>query len=123
MTQRRPGRLKPSTASAAYFALLLLSASCTADFARLHPDGLLCKFGSGVYWPSVRPVAASLRGAAAPPRVPAAEQRLLAQRYAVTNWDEYYAANNYVGWVDDNTVPVCTWTGVYCNPSGAIEEL
>lgn len=59
----------------------------------------------------------------APPLAPAAEQRLLSQRYAVTNWDEYYVANNYVGWVDDNTVPVCTWTGVYCNPNGAIEEL
>lgn len=55
--------------------------------------------------------------------VPAAEQRLLSQRWAVTNWDEYYLANNYVGWVDDNTVPVCTWTGVYCSPNGAIEEL
>ena len=36
----------------------------------------------------------------------AAEMRLLAQSYAITNWDAYKAANNISGWVDDNSVPV-----------------
>lgn len=36
----------------------------------------------------------------------AAEMRLLAQSYAITNWDAYKAANNISGWVPDNSVPV-----------------
>ena len=56
-----------------------------------------------------------------PPRP--AETRLLEQRYAITNWDAYAAANNITGWVDDNSVPVCLWTGVTCSPEGRIEQL
>lgn len=49
--------------------------------------------------------------------------RLIAQRNAITNWEEYAAANNITGWVTDNSVPVCLWTGVTCNPEGRIEAL
>jgi hypothetical protein len=51
------------------------------------------------------------------------QTRLLAQSYAITNWDAYKAANNISGWVDDNSVPVCLWTGVTCSPEGRIEGL
>lgn len=37
--------------------------------------------------------------------------KLLAQRYAIDNWAQYAAANNITGWVADNSVPVCLWTG------------
>jgi hypothetical protein len=49
--------------------------------------------------------------------------RLLAQKYAIVNWDAYVAANNISGWVDDNSVPVCLWSGVTCNPDGRIQTL
>lgn len=48
---------------------------------------------------------------------------LLAQRDTITNWDEYAAANGVTGWVADNSVPVCLWTGVTCNPMGRVEAV
>ncbi len=57
-----------------------------------------------------------------------AERQLLAQRDAISNWEEFSAANNFSGWQDDlsafRAVPVCDWTGVDCNPfDGSVTKL
>jgi len=41
-----------------------------------------------------------------------AEEKLLAQKAAITNWAAWSEANDVVGW--DESTPVCQWTGVSC---------
>ncbi|KAI3437798.1 hypothetical protein D9Q98_000245 [Chlorella vulgaris] len=52
-----------------------------------------------------------------------AQMDLLSQRAAITNWEPWAAANNISGWVYNNSVPVCLWSGVTCTPDGAISSL
>lgn len=51
---------------------------------------------------------------------------LLAQRDRIDNWKAFYAGNSMVGWKDNDTLPVCQWTGVQCigtNESAIIQQL
>jgi hypothetical protein len=51
---------------------------------------------------------------------------LLAQRDRIDNWKAFYAGNNMVGWKDNDTLPVCQWTGVQCigtNESAVVQQL
>ena len=50
-----------------------------------------------------------------------AGKALLAQRDAISNWDEFSAANDISGW--NSTTDVCDWTLIYCTPEGAITEV
>ena len=50
-----------------------------------------------------------------------AVNRLLSQSASIVNWQEFFAANNMKGW--DISISVCSWTGVNCSASGAIEVL
>lgn len=50
-----------------------------------------------------------------------AVQRLLAQKAAITNWNEMAASNNIAGW-DVNT-PTCIWSGVTCGAGGEVVML
>lgn len=43
---------------------------------------------------------------------------LLSQRDRIDNWKAFYAGNNMVGWKDNDTLPVCEWTGVHCIGTG-----
>lgn len=56
------------------------------------------------------------------PPQPAAVAGLLAQKAAITNWDEFAAANNVTGWDEADADAVCDWTGVGCS-AGDVTEL
>lgn len=48
--------------------------------------------------------------------LPDVKSALLMQRAAITNWDEFSAANGITGWDPlDSADDVCTWTGVGCS--------
>lgn len=48
-----------------------------------------------------------------------AEEELLAQKRAVSNWADFAAANGIEGWEDQYKRPgatdVCQWTGIGCS--------
>ncbi|KAL4458293.1 hypothetical protein ABPG75_013158 [Micractinium tetrahymenae] len=45
-------------------------------------------------------------------------QALVAQKAAVSNWQEFASSNNISGW--DAGTPVCKWKGIGCSAKGAI---
>ena len=46
---------------------------------------------------------------------------LLAQKQAITNWDNVTSSLGLTGW--NSSVPVCEWYGIACSESGAIISL
>lgn len=57
------------------------------------------------------------------PCAPFAVTALLAQRDAITNWDQFAVANNISGWTLESAASVCSWTGVSCNGAGEVSRL
>lgn len=51
---------------------------------------------------------------------PQSADALLAQRDAVTNWEEFAAANRLQGWTAEDAASVCSWTGIDCSEWGKL---
>ncbi len=46
---------------------------------------------------------------------------LLAQRDAISNWEEFSSRINILGW--DKTTPLCNWTCIECNSSAGTYKM
>lgn len=58
-----------------------------------------------------------------PPLTHPAESVLDAFKSNITNWPQFAASNNLVGWGADAAVPPCLYTGVTCDGEGNLQSL